>query len=251
VFLVKIAACLIIGAFPLLATRARAQDVPEPAGYREAIDEAVSEFAARRFDESRSLFAHAHALFPNARTLRGLGLAEFELRQYDECTRHLQAALRSTMRPLEGELRADTESLLERGQRYVARYTLRIRPPDAKLLVDGAPPLELEADHLLILKLGVHTLDVHANGFEPNHLQLQVTGGEQQTLDIHLERPAVATNRDAPTEHSAWYESPWLWLSVGVVVSAGAVVGIALATSNHDKMEPALGGTSGVVIDGF
>ena len=51
------------------------QDV-EPEGYRQAVDEAVREFAARNFEEARSLFARADALYPNARTQRGLGLAD-------------------------------------------------------------------------------------------------------------------------------------------------------------------------------
>lgn len=51
----------------------------EPAGYRDAIDTALQEMGLGNYEEAREQFARAHALSPNARTLRGLGISEFEL----------------------------------------------------------------------------------------------------------------------------------------------------------------------------
>ena len=84
----------------------------EPAGYRDTVERAVLEFAAGHFEESRALFARAHALFPNARTLRGLGMAEFELRNYVIAIEHLEAALANQARPLDEDLRR-IEAVLE------------------------------------------------------------------------------------------------------------------------------------------
>jgi hypothetical protein len=47
----------------------------------------VAEFEAGHLEDSRALFTRAHSTQPNARTLRGLGIAEFELRKYVESAR--------------------------------------------------------------------------------------------------------------------------------------------------------------------
>src|SRR5262245_36987 len=112
-----------LSAAPLAAQDQATSEVsqPDPAGYRQIVDEAVSEFEAHHYEESRSLFRRAHVLHPNARTHRGLGLAEFELRNYGECIRHFEAALRSTVKPLTPDLRDDTERMLTRANGFVAR----------------------------------------------------------------------------------------------------------------------------------
>src|SRR5215510_11512113 len=74
------------------------------------IGEAVREFAAENFVEARSLFERAHALEPNARTLRALGLCAFELKQYTQAASELDAALKDLRKPLTPEL---TESVAE------------------------------------------------------------------------------------------------------------------------------------------
>lgn len=53
-------------------TRAQASDSSE---YEQLVDKGIAEYRAGHWEESRSLFEQAHAINPNARTLRGLGLA--------------------------------------------------------------------------------------------------------------------------------------------------------------------------------
>jgi tetratricopeptide (TPR) repeat protein len=218
----------------------------EPGGYRAAIDEAISEFAAHRFGEARELFARAHAIYPNARTLRGLGLAEFELRDYVSCVRHLDQALRSPERPLDEDLRHETEKLRERANGFVARLTLASRPNPSRLLVDGSQS-EWTAQPLL-LSFGAHTLELYASGYEPTKISLFLSGGEQRTINVELKQPYAAERRDV--KESSWYASPWLWVAVGTVVIAGAATGVVLA-SNPRTAEQPFGGTSGVVIPGI
>lgn len=231
-------------ALQLQSPRARA----EPDGYRVAIDEAISEFAAHRFEEARSLFLRAHGIFPNARTLRGLGLADFELRDYVACVQHLDAALRSDARPLEQELRAETEALRARAAGFVGRLTLRPTPEASRLLVDG-----VQADWPvapLLLSLGTHTLELFAAGYEPERRSLLMAGGEERTLDVVFQRPHEARS-DASHHDEHWYQSPWLWVAVGAVVVAGATTAVVFATRPEPKPEPPVGGTSGVVILGI
>src|SRR5262245_12806154 len=63
-----------------LQSQVRAQTGPD--SYEQLITRALTEFDARNFAEARALFLQAHALRPTARTLRGIGVTEFELRNY-------------------------------------------------------------------------------------------------------------------------------------------------------------------------
>jgi hypothetical protein len=104
------ALCLAFSGTSSAARVAHAQEQPsatservDPAGYAALIDEALAEHQALNFEEARTLFAKAHAIFPNARTLRGMGMMEFELRDYAAGAEQLEQALASQVRPLAGE----------------------------------------------------------------------------------------------------------------------------------------------------
>ena len=131
---------LVLTLWMLNALAARVDAQPEePPAYRELVEQALAEYAAKNYDEAGTLFERAHTLFPNARTLRGMGMAAFELRQYDQSARHLEAALASTVRPLDGALRKETEALAARARAFVATLELRVSPAHANLSLDGAP----------------------------------------------------------------------------------------------------------------
>ena len=53
------------------------------------IGDAVAEYDAGHFQEARALFRQAHEKSPTARTLRGIGMCSFELRDYVEAARAL------------------------------------------------------------------------------------------------------------------------------------------------------------------
>src|SRR5688572_7254192 len=67
---------------PALAPATPPLDPSENPDYKRAVEEALKEYGLGHFEEARSLFRRAHGIYPNARTLRGLGMVEFELRHY-------------------------------------------------------------------------------------------------------------------------------------------------------------------------
>ena len=237
-----------------------AAEAPEPPGYRSAVDDAIGEYEAGHFAESRALFERAHALFPNARSLRGLGMAEFELRNYPASIYYLEQALAATAKPLQNELRSETESLLERARGFVGRVTLQLAPPDANVVLNGTK-IQLAPDRVLNLMVGDYTMEVSADGYSPDRRQLRVAGGEQQTVTIQLPSqvaplpattaaPTAATagTTNEPRESRSILASPWLWAAVGVAV-AGAAVGIGIAVSGGDTvLEQPSGGSTNTVL---
>jgi hypothetical protein len=184
----------------LAATAARAQDDSE--AYRTLIREAVAEFDGHRFEEARVLFRRAHELSPSARTLRGIGLASYELRDYVTAYQSLSDALASTTRPLTDAQRDEVSALATRAARFIGVYRLALTPADASLRVNGRAPV-LDAAGRLLLPLGEHTIEASADGFEPAEQRMTVGGGEEQTLSLRLTartaaQPSTAQPSTAP-----------------------------------------------------
>jgi hypothetical protein len=215
-----------------------------PTGYVEAINEALREFDNRNFEESRALFARAHAMFPNARTERGMGIAEFELRSYVESITHLRAALASEVWPLSDDLRADTEQMLERANHFVTQLQLDTRPRASSVLIDGQ--LVDATAPTLLLQVGEHLIEVRSEGYEPESRRVVIkSGGDIQVLTILFGRPDTRAEAPAPAPSKRWYKSPWLWAGVGVV-TAGAVIAGALAATRDSPAGRVDGGSTNV-----
>jgi tetratricopeptide (TPR) repeat protein len=237
--------------------RAAAGDEPE--AYRALIATAVEEFDLSHYSEAREQFVRAHAVFPNARSLRGMGLCDFELRRYVDAVGYLKAALASNVKRLDGQLRSTTEAILERAQGYVGRVRLRIQPADATVVIDGVR-IELSAASDLLIEVGDHSLLVRAAGHASERRQLRVRGQQDEAIEIQLapvelspEQVAVegsAQTSSAPSAPAPAPQSPktpvykrwWLWTVVGVVV-AGAAAGtaIALTSDKSARQEPTPG----------
>jgi hypothetical protein len=174
-----------------MSRAAFAQSLSEQAQYRSVLEEAVSEYDAHRYEEARALFRRAHGLNPNARTLRGIGMASYELREYSDALRALEGALADQRRPLTAPQRREVEVLLERTRAFVGRFSIQPVPKEASVRVDGLV-VPLGQDSPLILGLGRHSVSAEAPHYVTETRQIEVIGGERQTLTFQLHPSEVA-----------------------------------------------------------
>lgn len=215
----------------------------EPQGYRELVDEALGEYDLKNYQEALALFTRAHELFPNARTFRGMGKAQFELRNYRTCIELLEASLRSTVRPLDASLRADVEQLLGRARNFLGELSIETIPPAEEVRVDDQP-VALPPGRPLVLEIGEHVIEVGASGYLPEKRRISVTGRQVEKLTVVFARPAsVPKEQQQPQSKRRWYRSPWLWTAVGAAV-AGAAAGTAVAATRDSGRAPYDRGTS-------
>jgi tetratricopeptide (TPR) repeat protein len=222
---------------------AQASASTAPAGYQRAIDLALKEFQLGNFPEARSGFLRAHALFPNARTYRALGMVEYELRSYPSAIDYLERALEAKVRPLESTARVETENLIAQARGYVARFTFRVQPDHAVLTLDSGP-LTLDANHSLLLQVGDYVLEARAEDYITARRDLHVVGERDQTIDLRLapqtSQPAPPAREQIPQAREQMpqpneprSEEPlrkkwWLWTGVGAVVVGAVVTGLVL-----------------------
>jgi len=266
---------LVCGLLPAWAAHAQASGaepaqaasgLPDPlesGPYAELIEGALREYRAHRFHEARSLFAKAHAVFPNARTLRGLGLVEFELRNYVESAALLQRALNERERALSGSLRVETEQLWQRADGFLARFEIR-SDQALSISVDGVLR-EHAQDEALTVAVGDHLFELSSPGYVAQRRMIRVRGGEREPLEVALEpfavspvaaartdlrSPAQAPRAATPSEaagsfqvqpgprrddRARWYKNKWLWTGV-IAVSAAAAVGLGFGlTANQGR----------------
>lgn len=219
-----------------------------PPDYERAIDQAVDEHERGNFEEAREHFREAHELYPNARTLRGLGMVEFELRNYGESAKFLTGALNEQTRALDAELRHEVEVLLDRARAYVGEVRVAVEPGTATVSVDGVP-VASGPNAALNLLVGDHLLEFRASGRMPERRQISVRGRDQITIQVVLAAPESSAHT-MPTERRAdeapTYKKWWVWTAAGVLV-AGATTAIVVAAT-RDRTAPISGGTSGVVL---
>jgi hypothetical protein len=227
------------------AKRTKAPNADEPPGYRDAINRALEEVELQNFEEAREQFVRAHALWPSARTLRGLGVTSFELRRYVEAVEFLQQALDSSVKVLEGNVRRETEGTLARARSYVGSIAFELEPRDAKVVLDGLRTIDVSAGPALV-QVGDHLIEVSAVGYLSSRVEVRTRGEHTETVTIRLnraEQPSVPMIASAPVpsepvraERRPLYKQWWLWTLVGLVV-AGGVTGAMLVLSKDKSTE--------------
>ena len=234
------------GLAPVTPPAAKAADASESSEYKQAVEDALKEYGLGHFEEARSLFERAHAIDANARTLRGLGMVEFELRHYVRATQLLEQSLASEKKPLTPEQRTAVESLLARARQFIANYELSVAPPRTDLTVElDGKPVAVGASGHLSLEAGEHVLRISGPELTARELRLDVKGGEQQTLRIELEVKSPERTNPAPGPKVAHQPSPppvshpYRKLGIGLTAAGGALLvaggvlgGLALGKAN-------------------
>jgi hypothetical protein len=181
---------------------AHAQEEAGSGEYRVLIDQALSEFGHKNWPEARVLFKRAHELNPNARTLRGMGLVSYEMRDYVNAVLQLSAALEEKRQPLTEAQHKEVEQLLARSRTFVGAYALTVQPAQATVKLDGSAPVRDGAGRMLV-PFGEHTLHASAPEYLDENTKLSVQGGEQSELHVVLRKPPVATAVVRPVEPPA------------------------------------------------
>jgi hypothetical protein len=226
-----------------------------PDEYRELIREGLAEYDAGNWPEAKYFFTKAHEAYPNARTLRGLGMVEFALRDYVEAAGHLDRALQDPINPLTAEMRERVSQLLEQSRGFIAEVQLDVVPATAEVRIDGHPHT-LAADGKIRLNPGSHEFSVGLSGYETVVRRLELDVGARVPLRVELpeQRPdpgptaivpvaatvqpspaPVPSGKPAPPAESDFDRiAPWVVVGVGgaLVVGGGILVGLAVADVN-------------------
>lgn len=244
-------ALLVVLAISIYSANAFAQQrgAPPQSGtsgdYDSLIDSALNEYRLGHWIEAKAYFTQAHAIAPNARTLRGLGLVCYELRKYVEAIQYFQQALANQTRPLTSDMREGVNHLLHEAERFVSRLDLQVTPAAAAISIDGRQAAR-DVDGKILIDAGNHELTAESDGYETTTRTLTTDGGEAIKLNIALrsnnpnlaEAPAPPatepqTFAESEPEEPASSESllPWVVVAASgaVMITGGVLLGVALS----------------------
>jgi len=224
--------------------------------YDSLIQEGLSEFELGHWVEAYNLFKQAHQRSPNARTLRGMGMASYELQKYPRALEQLQAALDNPDKALQGELRQGVDVLIARTLRLVGTLELFVTPPEAIVLVNR----EQTDKRRLVVPVGELTVRAELPGHPPQERVLSVDGGQDYAVELDFgaaplvpppeaaaDSSAEGHGSDLGVQHTAGQapagdggivSSPWLWAGVGAAVIASVLVAIALGGDDDPGDNP-------------
>lgn len=189
---------------------------------RRLVREALAEFERGNYEEARALFLEAYELEPSARVLRGAGMASFEARAYLQAYRLLKRALSETESPLNDRQRGEAQSLLERVETFLGKFTFVTDPADATITID-LRPIEREDDGSVLLDLGEHQVAISADGHRTVDRRLDVVGGEVETVEIALDEEIVAPPPPITPAEKSVDTLGWVLIAGGSGFVAGAI----------------------------
>jgi hypothetical protein len=232
-----------------LAQVARAESGPKNVElYNSVVRQAVEQYERGNYEQAKVLFAQAHHVFPNARTLRGLGMVAYAMRDYVEATQYLESAIMSRVKPLEAALETDTRDLLARARGFTGLVHVRATPEDASIKVNGAPARRM-VDQTLRLNPGQYEIEASAPGYQSATHLLRIEPGTTLNVDFNLAhapdpslaavKPEAAAEAPGPqlpaaaersADHSGKTITPWIvaGASAAVAIAGGVMLGIAL-----------------------
>jgi hypothetical protein len=222
-------ACALL--LPLMAAASARADDPkaEESTYDMLVKKGIAEYDRGNWLEAKVYFGRAHALHPNARTLRSLGMTAYELRSYVEASKYFREALASTQRPLTDSMRVQVEDTLRQAQSFIGTVRLTLEPANAELLVDGQAP-ERDAQGRLLLDAGEHELTASADGCDDETRKLNAQAGsnpdETWTLPQLPESIALPTPPapKKPAEAPGFFGGLDTQQKVALGIGAGGVV---------------------------
>jgi hypothetical protein len=252
------ALCLVCALTSQLSAQSK-RDVNE---YQRTVKQALHEYDLGNFAEAKAFFTQAHAMSPNARTLRGLGMSSYELRTYVEAIGYFEQALSSTEHPLTPQMRDEVSQLLRQARTFVTKLKVTLEPSSAELRVDTRP-VSRDDQGFVLLDPGVHELVAEAPARETATRSLRTEGGEELSLTISLRTntpsKAETTNdaseaggtntpvfqqpetQAAPVAATSSQSSlgPWILIGSGAAVAITGGVLLGVMASDKSKVEHA------------
>jgi hypothetical protein len=228
---------LLASALACVAMRGHAQDHAD--GYQESIAKALQEFELGHWTEAKVFFLRAHAIRPSARTLRGVGLACYESRNYVEAIDYLTQSVASTVQPLTPAMHQAAADLIAEARQFVMLAHIELEPATAELRIDGKL-VKVAADGSALLDPGEHELSASAPGYERLRRRVNTEGGSETQLHLVLQPLAAATQPlasdfDAPAALESDADSIAPWLLIGGSAALAAAGGVLLGLGLSDK----------------
>jgi hypothetical protein len=182
--------------------------------------------ARQHFEASLARVPRVAAAFNLAVAYRGLGMPVETLETLARIEQGIYGAVRE-------ERREQIQKLSEEARRDIAHLDVHVTgAASASVQIDGRDVGVVERSAPLVVPAnpGLHAIHVSAEGMRPIDESASVKAGERRVLTLSL-TPAPRGGAPAPERRASVFRSGWFWLGAGVVVAAGTIATVYVATS--------------------
>jgi hypothetical protein len=228
--------------------------IPAMGPYDTAIATALERYRAHDWQTARAAFERAHALDPNARTLRGIALCAYYAGDYVAAAESFERALAATTKVLSAEQREQSALLLEHALHSVVQLRISADPPETIIHVNQR---HVQNGERALLVPGAYYVVAALAGHRTHTEDLVLAAGQQLNLRIELSAEISAAPRELPSDaHVLRQSAPRTpsdspqsarmgtlapWIAAGVTVAFGATAaGFAIAGSSElDRLQGA------------
>lgn len=191
-------------------------------------------------------FRRAYALAPNFKVLFNIGNVQYQLGDYAGAKKTLEQYLEEGGARIEGDRRAAVENDIRRLEQRVAYVTITIDVDEATVTIDdvevGTSPLR----EPVAVSAGRRRISVRKSGYREETKQLDLAGGDRQSLSIDLE-PLTGQPLPPPPPPSGGEKSagsgdvPWGAWATAAGFGAGTLVFGLLALNAKANLDEAKG----------
>jgi hypothetical protein len=249
----RLAATAALGFALTAAGSARSQDISptEHLAARTEFDAGVAAAYGERWDEALRRFERAYELYPSPIVLFNLAGAQIR-------TGHIVAGVESYQRFLhdatsgpEVRHRAAAEAASAAASQRIAHLHVSVEPmqPRDGLEIDTRVFRHAAIGADLPLDPGPHSVAVIRDGTAVGRERLRLSEGESRSITIHVApthttlvvTPSTQQSAARPRSRLGVVASPWFWTGVGVLVLAGAAIGVYFAVANAANEQPYVG----------
>ncbi len=186
-FLMVLLGCL------MLSTLTLAQDDATKAQAREQFNQGIAQYEASQYDAALESFQEAYRLSPHPMVRVNMANCYDRLGKPVEALFHFERFMSET----EGDRsraaqRSEVQSAIRRLKGSLGELQVRVIPDGSMVRVDETDERRSPILEPIILAAGDHVVVVTRPGFARTERRVQVRGGATETLNITLEREAVA-----------------------------------------------------------
>lgn len=182
---------LLACALLLAPARARALDDDTTTRARTEFMAATDHVKNARWGEALAAFERSAELRPHPLTTFNIGACERALGRYTRARATLDKALTANEAGGRNELApsfvADAKKWIADIDRVLVHAALEVRPPDATLLVDGAPVQMANGKLALVLDPGTHVFSLSRTGFESGIVNKTFAPGASPKVVLDLQ----------------------------------------------------------------
>jgi hypothetical protein len=213
----------------LLSPVASATDAQEDA--KERFEKGVSLFKEGDFEAALVEFKAAYKAKPHYAVLYNVGICLYKLHRYSEASKELRAYLTEGGKKVPKEQKHEVEGILNELETLVGDLSVICNVEGAELWVDGEYTDQLPTMFPAPLDVGVHEVEVRADGYKTVSQKVEIPGGKETTVEVQLEidAPAVSAKKKL--------KPMYFWSSLGVTgaLALTAIITGGVALKKEDE----------------